>query len=568
MDMVDDLREAAVEIAEKIIRKNACTADEINSIKKEICQKHHIKRYLTNIELLSLIPEDKRELLRDVLMKKPIRTLSGVSVVSIMTKPAPCPHGRCSYCPGGPNSFFGDVPQSYTGREPAAMRAINCNFDPYLQVMNRLEQYCAAGHSPEKIELIIMGGTFPALAEEYQQDFVTYAFKAMNDFSKNFYEGKEFSSTKFNSFFEMPSQIKDKDRTARVQKRLLDLKGSSSLEVEQDYNEHFSRIKCVAMCIETRPDYCREKQINEMLRLGTTRVELGVESIYEDVLKRIKRGHSVSDVIAATKLMKDAFLKVGYHIMPGLPGSSKESDIVMFREIFENPDFRPDNLKIYPCMVLRGTELYDEWKAGIFTPLNADAAAEIIAEGKRFVPEWCRIMRVQRDIPTKFTEAGVEMTNLRQLVALKLKEKRFSCKCIRCREARAVSSEGFIVKVLEYEASGGTEVFIQAEDKSNSALLGFARLRIPGTAWRSEILPESAGIRELHVYGRSLPLGKRREGAVQHLGIGKALMAEAEHIAKNKFGIKHIYVISGIGVREYYRKLGYLRAGAYMKKDL
>jgi len=570
MDEEQKVREAAAEIAGELLISGEAAAENLNAIKKRVCTRLGLSRYLTNVEILSLIPEDKREALKPILQRKPVRTLSGVSVVAIMTAPFRCPHGRCAYCPGGPSSEFGDVPQSYTGREPAAMRAINCNYDPYLQVMNRLEQYCAAGHLPEKVELIIMGGTFPSLERQYKEKFITYAFKAMNDFSKEFYKGGIFSTERFNSFFEMPSSIKDKQRTDRIRSKLLEMKGSSTLEEEQLFNEESSKIRCVALCIETRPDFCGKDDINEMLRFGTTRVELGVQSVYDDVLRRVRRGHGVDEVKRATALLKDSFLKVGYHIMPGLPGSNREMDIEMFRELFTNPDFMPDNLKIYPCMVLKGTELYQEWKTGRYAPLTADEAAEIIAEGKRYVPEWCRIMRVQRDIPTKFTEAGVEITNLRQLVHDKMHRAGIKCRCIRCREARTFKYDpaGLRLRRTDYKASGGTEVFIQAEDINSDVMFGFVRLRIPRSPFRQEILPESAGIRELHVYGKSMRLGEKKAGAVQHSGIGKMLMAEAERVASEEFGAKHIYVIAGVGVREYYKKLGYYKAGAYMRKDL
>jgi elongator complex protein 3 len=562
-------KKVACEIAEKIISACARSPDDINRIKKESAQKNDFSGFMTNIEILSSIPKEQSEKLREILAVKPARSQSGISVIAAMTKPMKCPHGKCAYCPGGPGSEFGETPQSYTGREPATMRGMRAGFDPYIQVMNRLEQYVSAGHIPEKVELIVMGGTFPSFPEEYQKEFVGYCLKAMNDFSSIFYKKGKINLDLFREFFEMPSDIKNPERTEKILKKLANIKGKLSLETEQEKNET-SSIRCIAMCLETRPDFCFEPHINEMLSLGTTRVELGAQTVYDDILKKIERGHSVADTIRATALLKDSFLKVGYHMMPGLPGSSRGRDINAFREIFENPDFKPDNLKIYPCMVIKGTKLHEMWKKNEYAPLSAEFAADIITEAKKYIPEYCRVMRVQRDIPTKFTEAGVEMTNLRQYVGSMLKEKGIKCRCIRCREPKLSEPdfENIRIKKTEYKASKGTEIFISAEDSKKDLIFGFARLRIPDVPFRKEILPESAGIRELHVYGKAVPIGERDESAGQHRGIGKMLMQEAEKTASEEFLRKHMYVISGIGAREYYKKLGYRRTGAYMEKEL
>ena len=563
------------EIVKEIDRRKITEQDSLNAVKKEIAKTYKFKGFLTNIMILSNLSSEEAEKFKKILLTKPARSQSGVSVIAIMTKPIKCPHGKCIYCPGGLNSFFGSVPQSYTGREPATMRAIRANYDSYMQVMNRLEQYIITGHVPQKVELIIMGGTFPSFADKYQKEFISYALKAMNDFSKMFFrgknKGKNFDFEYFKEFFELPGNVKDRKRTEIIQKKLHEKKGKWDLEKEQKRNET-ADIRCVAMCIETRPDYCREEHISKMLKLGATRVELGVQTIYNDIHRKIERGHFVKDVIEATRLLKDSFLKVGYHIMPGLPGSDFEKDINIFRELFLNPDFKPDNLKIYPCMVIKGTKLYKMWKSGNYKPLDAKSAAEIIIQGKQFVPEYCRIMRIQRDIPTKFTEAGVEMTNLRQYVDNLMKERILKCRCIRCREPKDKEIDYESIKIVKrkYEASNGTEVFISAEDVKNDILLGFCRLRIPYNPFRKEILPCSAGIRELHVYGRALPIDKKNEnyGSAQHRGFGKKLLSEAERIAQEEFGCKNIYVISGIGVREYYKRLGYERKGVYMFKRI
>ncbi len=547
------------------LKQRKLSKDEFSKLKNKLCKKYRIMQPPTDIQiLLHSTPEDAQKM---KIVTKPIRTISGVAVIAIMSYPFACKHGRCMYCPGGPGSPFGDIPQSYTGREPATMRAIRNKYDAYLQVFNRLEQYIALGHFPDKIELIIMGGTFPSFDLEYQQEFITHAIKAMNDFGAEFFPKGIFDFKKYKDFFEMPGEMKDEARVKRIQERVSALKGKSELEKEQKRNEK-SKIRCVAMCLETRPDYCFEKEINTMLRLGATRVELGAQTVYEEVLKKIKRGHTVKDTIKATQLLKDSFLKAGYHMMPGLPGSSNEQDVMMFKELFSNPDFQPDALKIYPCMVIEGTELFDLWKKGKYLPLTTEKAAEMLVEIKKFIPEYCRIMRVQRDIPTTMIAAGVDRTNLRQYAAKILKEKNIKCRCIRCREpkGRELDFNAVKMKRFDYTASHGKEIFLSAVDETNDILLGFCRLRIPYKPFRPEITKDSAGIRELHVYGTVVPVGEK--GEIQHKGFGKKLLQEAEKIAKEEFKCKKMLVISGIGVREYYKKFGYKKDGAYVSKKL
>ncbi len=517
---------------------------------------------------LNKVPSDVEVFLRTgiKLTTKPMRTMSGVSPLALMTAPFACPHGKCVYCPGGPGSVFGDVPQSYTGREPSTMRGIRNMYDPYLIVFNRLEQFIATGHFPEKTEVIVQGGTFPALPWEYQEGFITYALKAMNDFGEKFY-GDGIRFDEFLSFFELPGEIGDKQRIAHIHEKELQLKGKSALEVEQQRNEK-ARIRCVALCVETKPDWCFESHIDGMLRLGTTRVEMGVQCLREAVMKSTHRGHTLQDAVKATRLMRNSLLKVGYHMMPGLPGMTKEMDLEDYKELFTNPDYMPDAIKIYPTTVMKGTGLYGIWKAGKYVPLSSEDAADIIVEAKSHVPKWCRIMRVQRDIPSTVIDAGPNMTNMRQLVEQKLKEKGLKCRCIRCREPKDKQIDWSSVKLLreDYNASGGKEVFLSFEDIKNDLLLGFCRLRIVPESHRGEISKNSAGIRELHVYGQAVPLGE--SGEVQHRGLGKSLMVEAERISKDEFNCRKMLVISGVGAREYYYKLGYGKDGPYVSKWL
>jgi len=558
------------------IKKNKPAKEKLSSHKNKLCSKYKIKTPPTNIQVLLNAEKEDISKIKKYLLTKPTRTLSGVAVVSIMTKPLPCPHvrkgtGPCSYCPGGIDSVFGTVPQSYTGREPATMRAIRNHYDSYLQVFNRLEQYTVTGHSPEKIELIIMGGTFPSFPKQYREEFIKYAFKAMNDFSKIFYKGGELDIVKFKEFFELPGDVKDKKREKRIQNNSLKLKGTCNLKNEQKKNEN-SKIKCVGLTIETRPDFAKLEHANEMLRLGCTRVELGVQTVYEEILKKIGRGHTVKDSINATRTLKDLGFKINYHMMPGLPGVGYREDLNSLKEIFKNPDFKPDMLKIYPCMVLKGTKLYDEWKKGKYKPLTTKKAAELIAKFKKYVPKYVRIMRVQRDIPTLMTEAGVDRTNLRQYIKDIMNKKGVRCNCIRCREIGHVLNKNKKIRIGKikiltkgYEASQGIEFFMSAEDVKNDVLFGFCRLRFPNQFLRSEITKDSALIREIHICSPAVAIGKKSKTSYQHRGLGKKLLEKAEQIARTYYK-KKIVVISGIGARGYFAKLGYKLQGPYMIK--
>lgn len=524
---------------------------DISKLKNKLARKYKLKKIPKNIEILNSLSKKEKKQYEKYFITKPIRTLSGVAPIAIMTKPISCIHGKCIMCPGGPNSVYGNVPQSYTGKEPATMRGIRNKFDSYLQVMNRLEHYIVLGQIPEKVELIIMGGTFPSFDKKYQEDFVKYAFKAMNDFSDLFYK-KEFDSEKFKTFFELPGDVGQKERIKKIHSKLLKLKANCILEKEQTKNET-SKIKCVALAVETRPDYCREEHVKQMLKLGCTRVELGVQTVYNSILNKINRGHDVNETIKATKLLKDSGLKVIYHLMPSLPGSSYKKDLEMFRIIFSDERFKPDGLKIYPCVVIRGTKLYELWKKKKYKPLEFKKLVQLIIEIKKFVPKYCRIIRIQRDISSKEILAGIKMTNLRQHIQAIMKKENIICNCIRCREIRSSKLGKVEFKILKYGASNGNEYFISAETGNN--MVGFCRLR----------LNKNAFIRELHVYGKAVSIGKR--GKIQHKGFGKKLLNIAEKIAKqNKF--KKLLILSGVGVREYYKKLGYKKVNNYMVKAI
>ena len=552
--------------------KKLSTQKEFNLLKKQIAKKYNLSSLPKNTEIIS---SSKNPHTLKILKSKPVRTISGVAPLALMTSPIACPpQAKCTYCPGGPNSAYGNVPKSYTEGAPAVNRAIRNNYDPYLQIFNRLEHYILLNQNPTKVEIIIMGGTFPSFPKAYKQEFITQTYKALNDFSENFFTKTKFNKTKFNKFFQLPGNKDDKTREKKVQQTILKLKNSKESTLEQEkIKNKTSNIRCIALVIETRPDCSLKKEINEMLNFGTTRVELGIQNTDNKILQKIKRGHTVEDTIKATQLLKDSFLKVSYHTMLGLPGSTPSSDTKMFKELFTNPNFKPDSLKIYPCLIMKGTPLYEDWKKSKFKPITTQQALNTIIKIKKQIPSYCRIMRIQRDIPTYQTKAGVDRTNLRQMIHQKMEKAQSICNCIRCREPKNKQISYKDVKTITktYTASKGTEVFISKQDTKNNILLGYCRLRIPCKSFRPEITPNSAGIRELHVFGTSINLKNKpkKSSEAQHRGLGKQLMKEAEKIAKEKYNSKKMLVISGIGVQEYYKnKLNYKQDGIYMSKKL
>lgn len=549
------MKELCRSIIEQVLSKNIKTVDGVLKVRDKLCKLYRPDSLPTLIQILSYANDNELKKLKFI-QTKPTRSLSGVSVIAIMTKPFRCPHvksglGPCIMCPGGIESHFGDTPQSYTGREPATMRGIRNKYDSYLQVMNRLEQYILLGIIPDKVELIVMGGTFPSVNRKYQEEFVKYAFKAMNDFSKLFFKNGVLNFKKFKEFFELPGSVGDKNRTKKIQRKLMKLKGKCELKKEQKKNEKF-KIRCVGLTIETRPDYATEKEAKQILSLGCTRVELGMQSVYEDVLKFMRRGHTTEDTKKAFKVLRNYGFKINVHYMLGFKKPSEE--INGLKQLFLDENYRPDMLKLYPVMVVKGTKLYQLWKSKKYKAITTKEAVKILSTFKSNVPKYVRIMRVQRDIPGYLAEAGVDRNNLRQYVKEYMAKHNLKCKCIRCREIRNEKIKKPKLKIMKYKASEGKEFFVSFEEKNK--LIGFCRLRI---------FNDKAFVRELHVYSSIVEIGKR--GKVQHRGFGKKLMKEAEKICiKNR--IRKLSVISGIGVREYYRKLGYDLEGSYMVKTL
>jgi elongator complex protein 3 len=556
------------------IKETKPTKLQVAKHKKELCKKYSIKEIPTDITIYLNANSEDAKIIRIYLQTKPMRTGSGVTVIATMTKPINCPHGSCIYCPGGLNSEYGDVPKSYTGFEPSTMRGIRNDYDPYRIIFNRLEQYIVIGQNPDKVDQIIMGGTFTSFPKDYQEEYVYYSFKAYNDFSSEFYKNGELDIDYFKEFFELPGNIEAEGRVERIKNKVLALKNNNikTLKEEHEINENCA-IRCIGLTIETKPDFAFKEQGIELLKLGATRIELGVQTVYNDILKYINRGHNIEDTKKSIADLRNLGFKLNFHMMPGLPDPNnngqrinKEKDIESLKTIFDDESFRPDMLKIYPCMVMPKTALYKQFETGKFKPLETMEAAEIIAESYRFIPEYCRIMRIQRDIPTYATTAGVSKTNLRQYIDELVRKKKINPRDIRAREIKQeLLVEEPTIIVREYNANSGKEYFISME--SNDKVLGFVRLRFPPQSIHKVITKDSALIRELHVYGQSVGIGKLDNSKSQHKGYGKRLMAKAEEIAKNNSKNKMV-VISGVGVRGYYRKLGYYFEDPYMVKKI
>jgi elongator complex protein 3 len=524
---------AVREIIESLMLLQLATHVDVTRLKIQAAAKYQLDHVPSNVEIISAMnPQEKLRLLQ-LLRRKNTRTISGVTVVAVMTKPQPCPQDEpCAYCPGGPTQ---GVPQSYTGHEPAAMRGIQNNYDPYQQVQSRLSQLAAIGHRVDKIELIIMGGTFPATRSEYQTRFIQRCLDAIT--------GKE----------------------------------AANLE-EAKLQAETSRIHNVGITVETRPDWCKEIHVDAMLNMGVTRVEIGVQNPDNKLYRYAGRTHTVTDVSEATRIAKDSGLKIVYHMMLGMPGSNPSRDLKAFNRVFTDPDFKPDMIKIYPCLVIAGTKAHDWYRDDIYKPYTTEEAATLIAEIKKTLPRWVRVMRVQRDIPADLIVAGVKKSNLRQLAKQKLAEQGKECACIRCREvghrlvANNVTTESSKIQTLttSYNASQGKELFISAEDPENNVLIGYLRLRVPSAkAHRTEIsIVPSAIVRELHVCGPLVPVGKHLSQAWQHKGYGSLLLREAERVAKEDYGLKKLLVISALGTKRYYLRFGYKCDGVYVSKLL
>ena len=499
-----------------------------------------------NLELIQayheLIKEGKIEnkpQILEVIQKRKVRTLSGIANITVLTKDMGCP-GQCIYCPTEKG-----MPKSYLSNEPAMMRAVRNEFDAYKQVKTRLKGLVAQGHDVSKIDIRIAGGTWGAIPVSYQEEFLKGVYLALNEFGVGSSELGVLNAT--NSELHTPN---------------------SELKNLIKQNET-AQCRCVGLWIETRPDWVDEEEIKRWRSYGITGVELGIQTTDDQVNEFCKRGHGLKESIAATKLCRDAGLKICHHLMPNLPTATWESDLKSGRDLFELEGLRPDYLKIYPCMVTPFSKLAEMIKENpdIHTPYTDEQLVELITKIKKSIPEYCRLIRIIRDIPAESIVIGSKKSNLRQ----EMQRKGVTCRCVRCREIQDNKITNYELRITNYQSNNGEEVFISIDEPNLDKLIGLCRLRLPDKSTKPifKELKGAAIVRELHVYGRQKALGKKEgiDSKTQHLGFGKQLMAEAEKVAK-KSGYQKIAVIAAIGTREYYRKLGYELEGSYMVKKI
>ena len=453
---------------------------------------------------------------------KPARTLSGVTTVTVLTKPYPCP-GTCIFCP-----TLSEMPKSYLPDEPGAMRGLYHDFDPYDQTTSRIEALEAIGHPTDKIELLILGGTWSCYKQDYQEWFIQRCLDAMNGFD------------------------------------------SASLQEAQRFNEKALH-RNVGLVVETRPDWITVEEVRRLRMLGVTKVQIGTQSLDDDILLLNKRGHSVQQTRDAMSLLRAAGLKIVLHWMPNLFGSTLEMDWQDFQRIWDDPGMRPDEIKIYPCQLLKDTELYEYWERGEYKPYTTEELIDLIADLKPFIPPYCRVNRVLRDIPSDNIVEGNRRTSLRQDVQRELKVRGQTCECIRCREVRGrvVDTERVRRQDLGYVTLTSEENFL-SYITPKGRLAGYLRLSLPSDQSPQlglADLERAAIVREVHIYGQSLTIGEEQEGAAQHAGLGVQLMEAAESIVRTR-GYGRIAVIAALGTRGYYRRLGYELGELYMVKEL
>ena len=458
---------------------------------------------------------------------KPTRTLSGVTTITVLTKPNPCP-GECIFCP-----TEADMPKSYLPDEPGAMRGVENQFDPYRQVSSRLRSLHEVGHPTDKIELLILGGSWSAYSRTYQEWFVRRCFDALNETNPD------------------------------------DQSQNMTLEEAHVLNVH-GQHRNVGLVVETRPDLVTPQELAWYRQLGVTKVQIGAQSLDNHILALNKRGHTVEQTLQAMALLRAGGFKVVLHWMPNLLGATLESDRADFARLWVEGGLNPDELKIYPCQLLRSAELYRYWQAGEYHPYTEQELIDFIADLKETVPRYCRINRVIRDIPSPNVVEGNRNTSLRQDVGVEMRRRGTACQCIRCREVRGqkVRSADLVLNDLVYHPAYAEEHFI-SYNTSDDKLAGYLRLSLPkhDNLLALDDLRSAAIIREVHVFGQSLEVGTEQAGAAQHLGLGSALILEAEHISREK-GFKRLAVIAAIGTRAYYAARGFELGQLYMVKDI
>ncbi len=483
-----------------------------------------IQAYRQLIEKSSL-PDDRD--FWKVIRKRAVRSQSGIACITVIMKAYACP-GKCIFCPTEPK-----MPKSYLSNEPAMMRAILNDFDAYEQTRNRLVSLEKTGHYTDKIDVIVSGGTFSFYPKKYQNDFTRGIFNALNHPHKK----------------------------------------ARSLAEAQKINETASN-RCIGLSFETRPDHITKKELRRLRMLGCTKIEIGVQSLNDKVLEMNRRGHGIAETKEAIQLIRDAGYKINCHMMPNLYGSTPENDYQDFIELFQNPAYRPDWLKIYPCMVVPWSQLEGVHKQGKFEPYSDEVLIDLLVKIQQLIPEYTRVTRLYRDIPAPTILGGSKISNLRQLVEDKMRKLGVQCRCIRCREVKGdkIYPDTLDLKIKEFEAAQGQEFFITFEDTEKDKLCSLLRLRFSSYSLlgKKHFIPELEGaalVREVHTYGEQVKVAGLENAASQHVGLGRRMMEQAETISR-KNGFKKIAVISGVGVREYYRKLGYELEGTYMVKKI
>jgi len=575
--------QSLIKILLSILETEPATKVEFGRARTKVCAELRVSqppnrellRAYHNLLTSKKITPDKQ--IEQFLRKAQVRSLSGIAVVTALVKPYACP-GKCVYCPTEAR-----MPKSYLASEPAAARALRLDFSPYEQMRRRIEMLEKNGHPTDKIEYIVKGGTWNAYPLQYQYWFILESFRAANEISQKTQPPPSGGVP--------PKAGKTKKHRKHLNENTPLEELQAALEKEQRKNEK-AKHRIIGITLETRPDAISPKTIYHMRLQGCTRVELGLQAPDDRILKLIKRGHTVQQFRDAMHLLRSAGFKVDLHFMPDLPGTTPENDVEMYKQLFSDDGLKPDMVKIYPNTVIPSAELYQWYLDGRYKPYGDENLFNALLQMKLATPRYCRISRLIRDIPAHEIAAGNKITNLREALMAELKKRGQLCVCLRCREIGRQEKTlqlynpafgrdpayggGFTTLQLfteSYETTGGTEYFLSLEDTERIAVYAFLRLRLPHTPPSDRLLkflPEirdCAFIRELHTYGQQLHVGERDKSAAQHHGLGKRLVKESEKIAK-KHGFKKMAVISGVGVRGYYRKLGYRKAGTYMVKNL
>lgn len=543
------------------------------SIEGEVFSKSFLTTSLRELEKLSLVSSEKSLKIMPLIKMKETRTVSGVTPVTVLTKPFPCP-GKCIFCPNDVR-----MPKSYLSDEPGAQRALSNKFDPYLQTFNRLLAFKNTGHPTSKIEVLILGGTWSSYPIEYQIWFVKRCFDALNDF-ENYEKDEMLIDENLEQPFE-EDKLEEIDgvefsksynqvisNAIKNTKNILNETATwEELFLTHEKNQN-SKTKCVGLSIETRPDEIDEAEVLKLRKLGSTKVQIGIQSLNDEVLKQNKRGHDVFQTINSIKLLRQAGFKIHAHYMPNLYGSSPDKDCEDFLKLFSITDLSPDELKIYPCSLIKTAELMQVYEKKLWKPYSSEELSKVLEFCILNTPRFCRLTRIIRDIPSTDIVVGNKLTNFRQIAEEKIKNSNQKPVEIRSREIKNknFNSSSLIMKETTYETSYSTEYFIEYTGEEDE-IFGFLRLSLPKISSFISEIKNCAVIREVHVYGKSTKVGEKDGKNTQHQGLGKKLLKRAEEISINK-NFSRIAVISAIGTREYYLKNGYKLENLYQIKNL